>query len=46
MRNKILKYEHNKKITFDDLDGFLKPFFFQKAREYRKKEYADQNLGI
>jgi hypothetical protein len=30
----------NKKITYEDLDNFLKPFFLDKAREHRKRDYA------
>lgn len=36
----------NKKITYDDLDDFLKPFFLEKAKERKKKEYADQDFSI
>lgn len=32
MRSKIDKLEMNKRITFDDLDDFLKPFFIEKAK--------------
>lgn len=37
MRKKIEVYEMDKKITYDDLDGFLKPYFLAKARQYYKK---------
>jgi hypothetical protein len=45
MGAKIDKLTLNKKVTFDDLDDILKPFFFDKLREYRKRECADQNIG-
>lgn len=44
MRKKIEVYEMDKKITYDDLDGFLKPYFLAKARQYYKKQYAEQDL--
>lgn len=35
----IERLEKDKKIIFDQLDDFLKPFFFQTAREQYKKDY-------
>jgi hypothetical protein len=37
MGAKIDKLSINKKIVFEDIDEFLKPFFFDKLREYKKK---------
>lgn len=40
LSKKIEKHELNSKITFDDLEERLKEFFFLKAKEYYKREFA------
>lgn len=44
MIGRIDNLTKQKTLTYEELDPFLKPFFITKAREVRKKEYAEDEI--